>query len=499
MRLGLFLVLLGWLPGVIFAQEKVVQTFTGADAVTTPPFQVQDKWEVRWDSPDVISITVLSADNAIVSGASSSAKGSLYLPAGGNFHLQISRSGSGTTPWHASIVEIGSAPASTGTNSVANYIPPQTTSPIVSPAPPAPAVAPVPANSPLFPLVAPNADASPDIVAISLTPDQAHAIVVIKGDVGEGTGFLVKTADGPTVITNLHVISANPNLKILTTTGVQIKTLSLKGASDRDLAMIKIQDDHFTYLNLATNIQGTVSAGDEVLTPGNSEGGEVVLNTRGKVLGIGPEKIEFDNPIYHGNSGGPVFHLATGKVLGVVTQAMKVKISNDLDKASFANKNSAIGASMRYFALRIDTVPQWQPYDWNRFLVETTFLKNFHQQSRCLDSFMNGASYEKAHLATTDEDGYPTSQYYLRNEKLQDAHDEFHKMTTDADASQRLDAVRELVMNLEGVADTDMTALQSPANFYSFDQLRAKQEVLYRQALKKEIETFAGKLSDLGH
>ena len=56
-------------------------------------------------------------------------------------------------------------------------------------------------------------------------------------------------------MTNLHVISANPNIRILTTTGAQVKTLSLKGASDRDLAMFMIQDDHYSYLDLATDIQ----------------------------------------------------------------------------------------------------------------------------------------------------------------------------------------------------------------------------------------------------
>ena len=241
---------------------------------------------------------------------------------------------------------------------------------------------------------------------------------MVKGDLGEGTGFLVKTAYGPVVVTNHHVIRANPNIRILTTTGEEIKTLGLEGASDRDLVMFKIQDDHYTYFDLASDIGGTVATGDAVVTPGNSEGGEVVLDTKGAVLGVGPEQIEISNPIYHGNSGGPVYHVKSGKVLAVVTMAKKVDTSNALDKASFENKDSAIGGEMRYFSLRLDTVPKWEDYDWNRFLNETTFLKNFHDQSRSLDSYMNGANYEKNHLNTTDEYGPPDSRYYLRNEKI---------------------------------------------------------------------------------
>ena len=488
----LFLAVLlgGWLGGLPgFAQEKEAQTFEGTGTLTTPSFAVQDKWEVRWDCPDVVSITVFSPDGAIVAGASGSSRGSLYQPKGGNYHLQISRVGEQTSKWHVSVVELGSGPATGADASWANYFPPSTTGAGSTNTVSAPVASIAPATN------ATSANPIPEGIPESL----AHAVVLIKGDIGEGTGFLVKTADGPAVVTNHHVIRANPNIKILTTTGVQIKTLGLKGASDRDLVMFRIQDDHYTYFDLATDIGSTVETGDTVITPGNSEGGEVVLNTKGTVLGIGPERIEISNPIYHGNSGGPVYHVKSGKVLAVVTMAGKVDTSNDLDKASFENKNSAIAGAMRYFGLRLDTVPKWENYDWSRFLNETTFLKNFHDQSRCLDSFMNGARYEKEHVTSTDEYGPPDSHYFLRNEKITTARDNFHKFSTDADNSQRLDAWRELVMSLEGVAKQDMDAIQDPSNFYSFDQLLAAHEVKYRKALESEIEKTGDKMSDMGH
>jgi hypothetical protein len=330
--------------------------------------------------------------------------------------------------------------------------------------------------------------------------DLAKAVVVIKGDRGEGTGFLVKTAIGPAVVTNLHVLSANPNVTLWDPTGAPIKILSLKGAVDRDLAMISIQDNHYTYLYLANDIKDTVQPGDEVITPGNSEGGEVVINTTGTVLGIGPVRIEITNPVYHGNSGGPIFHSKSGKVLGVVTQGMKTEIRNDLDESSFKNKQSAIKGDMRYFGLRLDNVPQWEDYDWNRFLNETTLLEKFHQESRCLDSFMNGAAYEKKHLTNPDgESGEPDAKYFERDEKIETANQNFHQATADATGPGRLDAVRELVMDLQDVADDDMMAMQNPDTFYSFDRLRAKEEIQYRKALRGEIDHVGGRVSDLGH
>jgi hypothetical protein len=144
-------------------------------------------------------------------------------------------------------------------------------------------------------------------------------------------------------------------------------------------------------------------------------------------------------------------------------------------------------------------VPKWETYDWAQFLNQTNFLSKFHDTSRCLDSFMNGANYERAHVASADENGPPNAMYYQKNEKIVAAHDNFHRQTADSDESQRLDAGREIIMDLEGIAGTDMDAIQNPANFYGFEQIRAQQEVKYRQALEKEIESAGDKISDMGH
>jgi hypothetical protein len=54
----------------------------------------------------------------------------------------------------------------------------------------------------------PAAPAAPAVVApVALSPDQAHALVLIKGDNGEGTGFLAKVNNAPVVFTNQHVLA----------------------------------------------------------------------------------------------------------------------------------------------------------------------------------------------------------------------------------------------------------------------------------------------------
>jgi len=489
------------------AQETVLLTFNGTAGMTTPLFKVGDKWEIRWSSPRVINISVEAPDGSVVAGTSGMLRGSFYLPKGGDFHLQIelpsstpqpppasgidnvisngNSSTASTTsgqPWNIQIVEFGAEPApNQGLVTNSNYVPPATLA-AVTPAPASPSqssVTPTPNPAPLA----------------NLTGDQARAVVLIRGDNAEGTGFLIKTADGPVVITNLHVISNNPNVRITTSTGLEVTPQGLKGAVDRDLAMIPIKDNGYNYLELATDISSTAQPGDAVITPGNSQGGGVMLNTPGKVLGIGPQRVEFDNPIYHGNSGGPVFHSKSNKVVAVVTEAMKVDVTNDLDKSSFQSRNSAISGSMRYFGLRLDTVPRWEDMDWKRFQNETIFLEQFHEESRCLDSFLNASDTPSNGSASSAE----VAKLYLTNDKIRKACEHYaDQVTSGADSSQRLDAIRQLFFEINSVADTNMTPAQDMSNFYSFDQQRAKDELGYRKALKTELNSIGDDVSRIG-
>ena len=501
----------------------VVQKFDGMDAhASTTTFTVQDKWEVLWSSPRPINITILSADGTVVSGTHGVFKGSFYQPKGGTYYLQVDGNQSGMkVPWHLVVAEIGEGTNLSGADaspmfanpSDPNYSPPSSilqpgmvaqSSPGGSPNNPASPSTPFGQTPPAAANVTPPPPQPPANPAptVALTEDQARAVVLIKGDNAEGTGFLIKTPNGPAIVTNIHVIANNPNLKITTNTGAFVTVLSEKGASDRDLAMLAVQDANYNYLEMAPDISQVVQPGDEVVTPGNSQGGEVMLNTAGKVLGIGPVRVEIDNPIYHGNSGGPVIHTKSGKVLGVVTEAMKVDISNDLDKASFASRNSAISGSMRYFALRLDTVSAWVPIDSRQFQVETTFLDQFHEQSRRLDAYLNTPAQNQSNQqsnnngASNDSD---VSSIYLSDEKIMKANNDYEQNASGGDTSQHIEALRSLLFDLQCVADTNMDQIQNMDNFYSFDRERAQEELDYRKALKAELNSFGDNIERLGH
>ncbi len=479
-----------------------LQKFEGTGSQTTTSFNVGDQWEVRWAGLGM-NLSVLAADNSVVAGAVGF-RGALYVPKGGTYHLQIDYipfPGVQMPAPHWSVeVLLMNSLATQAPSTLPNYALPTgsgtSSSPLAAITPSnAPAAPASPFGSPVPPTPVPPAPvpASAPAPTVNLTGDQARAVVLIKGDNAEGTGFMIKTPAGPVVITNIHVIANNPNIKVTTSTGALVSVLSEKGASDRDLAMLTIQDAGYSYLQLAPDISTVAQPGDEVITPGNSQGGEVMLNTAGKVLGIGPQRVEIDNPIYHGNSGGPVFHTKSGKVLGVVTEAMKVDMSNDLDKASFASRNSAISGSMRYFALRLDTVPQWVPIESRRFQIETTFLDQFEDQSQRLDSFLNSSDKGSPNNTSSDD-----AKLYLTDDKIMKANNDYETEASGADTAQRIQALREMLFELESIADSNMDQISTPQNFYSFDQERAQGERDYRKALRAELDSIGNNIERLG-
>jgi hypothetical protein len=112
-------------------------------------------------------------------------------------------------------------------------------------------------------------------------------------------------------------------------------------------------------LTLLDNLATKAKAGDAVTIPGKSLGDDVITQTHGKLLAIGGNKIETDCPIYAGNSGSPIIHRETGKVVGVLTYVNVVDL-DPADKVSFRSKKSALKSEMRYIGYRADTVSSWK-------------------------------------------------------------------------------------------------------------------------------------------
>ena len=491
-----------------------MQEFSGGGSTTTGLFKVQDRWEVRWNARQAVSVAVMSADGTIVAGASGVLRGSLFVPWGGQYYLKIS-DGTITPVANTNTSLAGStntAPAAS-TNMPYGIPPPAATN---GP----PATQPEPVVSwhlqvvELGKSVASNQELNvytpffivPDSAIIlappplnvpppALTSGQIRAVVTVKGDNAQGAGFLMRSPDGTFVVTHLHLLAANPNVKIFTSTGAPITTLSLKGAVDRDLALFAIQDDHFSYLPLSTDVATSLNVGDQVIIPDIGQQNDVLLGKLGKVIGMAPDRIDFDNVMSSDSSGAPVIQVESGKVLAMVTLENQVDVSANLAKAWPTNPAPGWAGGNSYYGLPLYGVCGWETYDWSRFLAETVFLKQFHEDTRCLDSYLNGRRRRGRNVG--DDNVPPDSRYFLNNAKIREAHDAFKQLAAGGDRSQQLDATKELLFNLEDIADTGRSRLEDRNKFYSFDQLWAQKELAYRKALKNELDDLGNNISQL--
>jgi len=82
------------------------------------------------------------------------------------------------------------------------------------------------------------------------------------------------------------------------------------------------------------DVDANAAIGDPVAVLGNADG--VVNPIMGSITGIGPTFIEVDAPFLQDNSGGPIIHLKTGKVIGVA--AYQVKNKYDMDDAPISRR-----------------------------------------------------------------------------------------------------------------------------------------------------------------
>jgi hypothetical protein len=329
----------------------------------------------------------------------------------------------------------------------------------------------------------------------TLTSEQSRTTVTIKGDNAEGSGFLMRSPDGTFVVTHLDLLAANPNVKVYTSSGAPITVLAYKGALDRDVALLSIRDDNYSYLPLATDATTSVQPGDQVLIPDLGQQNGSLSGTPGKIRGMAPDRLDFDNVLSPGCGGAPVVHVPSGKALALVTSQSRVDVSAVLAKAWAANPAPGASRIIPYYGLPLYSIQKWETYDMTRFLMETAFLKQFHQNTRCLDSFLNGR--RRYGEGSTDDASPPDSRYYLNNPKLSEANDSYKQMARGSDRNQQVDAANQLLFDLDNIADNDVRTLQNGTNLYAYNLAWAQKELAYRKAIRAELDDLSNNIPRL--
>jgi hypothetical protein len=173
------------------------------------------------------------------------------------------------------------------------------------------------------------------------------SVVIIKGNLSTGTGFLCKIDNQKFVASNAHVFLGNNFVNLITTEGEIVEYSDTFFCKNRDLMLYKVKNENdFEYLK-TRNKKAFNAIGSPLVVYGNSEGEGVVTYLNGVLQSIGPHEIETDALFVSGNSGSPV--ILDGEVIGVATRASK------LSDVNWTNQGTRF-TEVRRFAVRVDNV-----------------------------------------------------------------------------------------------------------------------------------------------
>lgn len=236
---------------------------------------------------------------------------------------------------------------------------------VSTPAPVAAASTPVPSATPKAAPARAKEFSVSDLVA-----EYTEALLIVEGNKGSGSGFLCQLGGKTVAVTNIHVIAGNPGFKLANLKSTLIPMQAAAVAAGHDVAKMEVSGAS-TRFELMENLDAELKIGDGVVVLGNAEGARVVKPVEGKVVGIGPELVEVDAPFVAGNSGSPIVHKATGKVVGVATYLIQRRV----------DKDTGVAVETRRFGYRLDSVKTWEPLNWQRFYAQAAQVEKIEQAS----------------------------------------------------------------------------------------------------------------------
>ncbi len=201
-------------------------------------------------------------------------------------------------------------------------------------------------------------------------------IVTITGSRGAGTGFIATLDGSAYLFSNIHVLMGNANMRFLNNRGEVFQPVAMEAAADRDLVRLTLRaaPEH----GLRIDTPGAVNV--PVAVCGNAEGEDVMRSVGGKIVGVGPVKVETDAKFVRGHSGSPIL-TADGAVLGVATYVRR-------GNTDWVSTNTPFSVTRR-FGYRVDNVKSWIKVDQRWFKTEAQFLRQREEKLQQLTQLLD--------------------------------------------------------------------------------------------------------------
>jgi len=181
--------------------------------------------------------------------------------------------------------------------------------------------------------------------------DVKNCIVIVQCDDSSGTGFVCEMEGRRYFVTNRHVVEDQTRVAAYFVDGKQLKFKSMEVAEDVDLVRFKVATNQPALKVRASDPE----IGEKIHVFGNSDGEDVFTDLPGKIVGVGPGKIEVTSKFINGNSGSAVID-ENHEVVGVATYAVSGCNTKDWIKQDTRFKD------IRRFALRLANL-RWVPCD----------------------------------------------------------------------------------------------------------------------------------------
>jgi len=216
------------------------------------------------------------------------------------------------------------------------------------------------------PVAATNPPAAVDVGAL-VKAHRGNLVSISFPNGPAGAGFIAKIRGTPYVVTNTHVLASGPATSFKTLDGTQVQTGAPSSAVGHDIIRLAGPNAGDNPLEAMEQVDVNTSIGDGVVILGHGGGAGVVKPIQGRLVGVGPNLVETDAQFQQADSGSPIVHLKTGKVIGVAAYLT-------IRKYDSATREPVKEPVIRRFGFRIDSATIWQPVKWDAFYAQSTEL-----------------------------------------------------------------------------------------------------------------------------
>ena len=225
-----------------------------------------------------------------------------------------------------------------------------------------------------------SSDLTPQEAASEMMKRSSGSLVFVSGNNGAGSGFIGQLRGTTFLFTNAHVAAGVKGAGFKTLDGTQVQVGTPAIAAGHDIFLTTLPPGK-PAIEIMVGVEQNAAIGDGVVVLGNAEGGGVINTIIGKIVGIGPDRVEVDAPFQPGNSGSPIIHLKSGKVIGVATY-LTVK------KYDAATREVLRAPVVRRFGFRLDSVKKWEPVNWPAFYAQAGEMEKVEQLTADLGKFL---------------------------------------------------------------------------------------------------------------